>query len=153
MSQLKMSRFSGIFSTIPEVAPLLSGAICRYTQPLLESCGSSTTYLERVTEFYIPLFVYLEYQISKLADAPAIIGFSAPQGCGKTTLTESLRIAFELSGKSCVSLSLDDFYLTGEDQDRLAVSKASNELLQCRGNGLRAAYRVCNQLYTHIILY
>ena len=32
-------------------------------------------------------------------------------------------------------MSLDDFYLTGELQDKLAYEHAENPLLQYRGNG------------------
>lgn len=42
---------------------------------------------------------------------------------------------FKLEGKSCVAMSLDDFYLTGQQQDQLAKAYPKNELLRYRGNG------------------
>ena len=44
------------------------------------------------------------------------------QGCGKTTLVEQLERLFEVTGERAASLSIDDFYLTFQDQQ--ALSKA-----------------------------
>ena len=44
----------------------------------------------------------------------------APQGCGKTTLVEELQHLLELAGYRVASVSIDDFYLTFEDQQDLA---------------------------------
>lgn len=65
---------------------------------------------------------------------PLIIGISAPQGCGKTTLTNHIKDLFKLINKTCVVMSIDDFYLTGNKQDELAKANPSNPLLQYRGN-------------------
>ena len=127
-----------IADALPALSPLLTEILTRCGSTLYRKLGSNPTALTRVEQFYIPVFAYLEQQLSVLSKrqhAPYIIGISAPQGCGKTTLTESLREAFELTGKSCVSLSLDDFYLTGNDQESLSEEFSENEILQCRGNG------------------
>lgn len=63
------------------------------------------------------------------------MGLSAPQGCGKTTLVEVVRQLAALDNLICVSMSLDDFYLTGSDQDALAERNSDNGLLKFRGNG------------------
>ncbi|TFJ88215.1 hypothetical protein NSK_000566 [Nannochloropsis salina CCMP1776] len=39
-----------------------------------------------------------------------------------------------LDGLSCVALSIDDFYLTNDDQQRLAAQHSGNRLLEHRGN-------------------
>lgn len=65
---------------------------------------------------------------------PFFVGLSAPQGCGKTTLTAVLEEMFLSEGMNAISMSLDDFYLTGADQDGVASSFPSNPLLQYRGN-------------------
>ena len=44
----------------------------------------------------------------------------APQGCGKTTLVEELQHLLVLAGYRVASVSIDDFYLTFEDQQDLA---------------------------------
>ncbi|MFS7896712.1 putative glycerate 3-kinase [Helianthus anomalus] len=46
------------------------------------------------------------------------IGFSAPQGCGKTTLVFALDYLFHNSGRKSATISIDDFYLTHDDQFR-----------------------------------
>jgi pantothenate kinase-related protein Tda10 len=42
---------------------------------------------------------------------------------------------FAEDSMNCISISLDDFYLTGEEQVRLAETHANNPLLKYRGNG------------------
>jgi D-glycerate 3-kinase len=61
---------------------------------------------------------------------------SPRQGCGKTTLTNSLCRLFGQINLTCAVLSLDDLYLTYADQQRLALEHPDNPLLQYRGNGL-----------------
>lgn len=63
-----------------------------------------------------------------------MIGLNAPQGAGKTTLVNLCRSLFSLDGLSCVALSIDDFYLTNDDQQRLAAQHSGNRLLEHRGN-------------------
>ena len=141
-----MSRYSCIAAAMPEILPLLAGNSSKYAEALCRRIGVNAANMERVEQFYLPLFTYLEHLLSKPGaerSRPAIIGLSAPQGCGKTTLTESLQEAFELSGRTCTSLSLDDFYLTGEQQDQLSSSRADNEILQCRGNGETTTWQMC----------
>ncbi|KAL2932515.1 D-glycerate 3-kinase chloroplastic [Bienertia sinuspersici] len=46
------------------------------------------------------------------------IGFSAPQGCGKTTLVYALNYLFQITGRKSATISIDDFYLTAEEQFR-----------------------------------
>ncbi|KAJ8428320.1 hypothetical protein Cgig2_014211 [Carnegiea gigantea] len=78
----------------------------------------------RIYHYYIPLFLWCEDQISQHASMfkdgeevpPFVIGFSAPQGCGKTTLVFALNYLFHASGRKCATVSIDDFYLTFEDQ-------------------------------------
>jgi D-glycerate 3-kinase len=64
---------------------------------------------------------------------PLIVGLSAPQGAGKTTLTGDLCRRAEAKGLRAVSLSVDDFYLTHREQTELARQNPSNPYLQHRG--------------------
>ena len=62
-------------------------------------------------------------------EGPAlVVGISAPQGCGKSTLVGEMRRMLEKGGHHCAVASIDDFYLTGKEQ----VSKCGkkNVLLQ-----------------------
>ena len=45
-----------------------------------------------------------------------MVGISAPQGCGKSTLVAEMRRMLEKAGHSCAMASIDDFYLTGTEQ-------------------------------------
>lgn len=85
-----------------------------------------------------PVYQYIlnHFKQDKRDNHPYFVGISAPQGCGKTTLTSVLREIFQsIHSLSVVSLSLDDFYLTGAEQDALAARYPDNPLLQFRGNG------------------
>jgi hypothetical protein len=110
--------------------------------------------VSRVSEFYVPLASYLFDSLLLSSERPLIVGVSAPQGCGKTTLTVALNEAFTILGNTCVSMSLDDFYLTGAEQDELSLKYSDNTILQSRGNGtslimnlfLRTELLYCEQL-------
>ncbi|XP_021724312.1 D-glycerate 3-kinase, chloroplastic-like, partial [Chenopodium quinoa] len=62
------------------------------------------------------------------------IGFSAPQGCGKTTLVFALYYLFQITGRKTATISIDDFYLTAEEQGKLREANSGNSLLEYRGN-------------------
>ncbi|KAJ7962932.1 D-glycerate 3-kinase, chloroplastic [Quillaja saponaria] len=65
---------------------------------------------------------------------PLVIGFSAPQGCGKTTLVFALDYLFQVTGRKSATVSIDDFYLTAEGQAKLREANPGNALLELRGN-------------------
>lgn len=96
----------------------------------------------RIYHYYIPVFIWCENQISQHASMfkdgeevpPLVIGFSAPQGCGKTTLVYALNYLFDISGRKCPTISIDDFYLTAEEQGKLREANSGNRLLEFRGN-------------------
>ena len=81
------------------------------------------------------------------------------QGCGKTTFSEVLRRMLLHTNIECVSMSLDDFYLTGREQDNLTQENSGNFLLRCRGNGMYVCMYACiigkmfvtMDIYTHCI--
>ncbi|GAA0145009.1 nucleotide kinase [Lithospermum erythrorhizon] len=96
----------------------------------------------RIYHYYVPVFLWCEQEISRHASKfrdgeevpPLVIGFSAPQGCGKTTLVFALEYLFRVTGRKCATLSIDDFYLTAEDQIKLRETNPGNTLLEYRGN-------------------
>lgn len=50
------------------------------------------------------------------AGGPLVVGLSAPQGSGKTTIVQFLKQLAERAGIRTVVLSIDDFYLTNAEQ-------------------------------------
>ncbi|XP_073271625.1 D-glycerate 3-kinase, chloroplastic-like [Primulina huaijiensis] len=96
----------------------------------------------RIYHYYIPVFLWCEQEISQHRSTfkkqdeipPLVIGFSAPQGCGKTTLVFALDFLFQLNGRKSATISIDDFYLTANEQAKLRESNPGNGLLEFRGN-------------------
>lgn len=96
----------------------------------------------RIYHFYVPVFLWCQEQLKRHRTTfgddvdvpPLVIGVSAPQGSGKTTLVFSLDYLFRQSGRRSATLSIDDFYLTAEDQAKLRNQNPSNALLEFRGN-------------------
>ncbi|KAL7789513.1 P-loop containing nucleoside triphosphate hydrolase protein [Trichoderma ceciliae] len=64
---------------------------------------------------------------------PLIIGLNGLQGVGKSTLVVPLAAALEREGIPTLVCSIDDFYLTHQDQVALARQNPDNALWQVRG--------------------
>eukprot|EP00873_Tetraselmis_striata_P028065 jgi/Tetstr1/448329/TSEL_035613.t1 len=92
----------------------------------------------RVFHYYLPVYMWQVKQMRAHAEKgtgkPLVVGISAPQGCGKTTLVTCLEELMAIEGIRAASISVDDFYLTNKDQTALAEANPSNPLLQYRGN-------------------
>ena len=69
-----------------------------------------------------------------LTSAAPQVGISAPQGCGKTTLVGQLTALLNAEGHASASVSIDDFYVRGAEQDAIAAASPDNDLLRFRGN-------------------
>ncbi|XP_058111894.1 D-glycerate 3-kinase, chloroplastic-like isoform X2 [Magnolia sinica] len=108
----------------------------------LNELNLTTSQKARFYHYYIPVFLWCEDQIlhhrSNFQDGdeipPLVIGVSAPQGCGKTTLVFALDYLFRVTGRKSATISIDDFYLTAEDQDKVRSENPGNSLLELRGN-------------------
>jgi D-glycerate 3-kinase len=65
---------------------------------------------------------------------PFVVGLNGIQGAGKTTLVSALQKTLkEKEGLETLVLSIDDLYLTREDQVKLAKENEDNKLVQYRG--------------------
>ena len=84
-----------------------------------------------ILKFYIPIYHWIMTQL-KTNHQCTFIGIQCPQGGGKTTMVTALEHMLEYSGKKCISLSLDDLYLTNEEQKIIAQKHHGNRLLQVR---------------------
>lgn len=93
-----------------------------------------------IENLYVPIYDYLLCELREIRTDPSdlkrtlFVGLSAPQGCGKTTLSKVIKTALSYENISCLCMSLDDFYLRAIDQLSLAASYPSNGLLKYRGN-------------------
>ncbi|VVT57724.1 uncharacterized protein SAPINGB_P005838 [Magnusiomyces paraingens] len=67
---------------------------------------------------------------------PLVVGISGPQGLGKSTLAAALQTALEAPQNGNLHVqrfSLDDVYLTHQDQQELSTNSNGNPLLRTRG--------------------
>ncbi|KAM3532871.1 hypothetical protein MY4038_003877 [Beauveria bassiana] len=64
---------------------------------------------------------------------PLVVGLNGIQGAGKTTLVAALTAALQEQGVHAVVCSIDDFYLSHDDQIALAAQQPDNALIQHRG--------------------
>lgn len=101
----------------------------------------------RVFQYYLPIVIWIQKQMK---EGPLVVGISAPQGCGKSTLVECLIKVFSDLGKKAASVSIDDFYLTREDQKNVSIKWSENPLLQCRGNALTHDLTLGNTTITQL---
>ena len=130
-------RFPEVISTAisslnGSVAPFMSAEL----RKLYGGSPDEELIKNQVENYYLPMFSYLKLLLDMKsevnADGPLFIGISAPQGCGKTTMTDMIRAVFAEEGKRAVALSLDDFYLTGQEQEQLGSSEKTNGKLPRR---------------------
>jgi D-glycerate 3-kinase len=84
-------------------------------------------------ELFLPVLFWLMRMAGQLAPRPLIAGISAPQGAGKSMLGRLLVPLLEEHGYRACALSIDDFYLTHAEQERLAAAHPGNPYLRYRG--------------------
>ena len=87
----------------------------------------------RSLHFYCQILFWVEHVLAENKERPIFIGLNAPQGAGKTTLTRWLADQLEEKNINALSLSIDDFYLTHDEQLKLAEKNPHNPYLQQRG--------------------
>ena len=86
------------------------------------------SYLDSAEKWFSPLLEHYK----TVGDRPLIIGINGSQGSGKSTLADYLcTLLSERYALRCVSLSLDDFYLTKLERQQLAATV--HPLLATRG--------------------
>lgn len=98
----------------------------------------------RIYHLYLPIYFWMRQRLVDVRAARAsrgetshgavVVGLSAPQGCGKSTLAESFQVLFEAEGMRYQAISYDDFYLPRSWHEAVADLHEGNSLLQTRGN-------------------
>eukprot|EP00388_Colpodella_angusta_P044409 GDKK01062790.1.p1 GENE.GDKK01062790.1~~GDKK01062790.1.p1 ORF type:complete len:666 (+),score=138.92 GDKK01062790.1:145-1998(+) len=89
---------------------------------------------QRVLWYYVPVICDIWERLMQSRNhgtAFLTVGLSAPQGCGKTTLSTVIVSVLEKMGINAAASSIDDFYLTADAQRDLAET-TKNPLLQSR---------------------
>ncbi len=87
----------------------------------------------RVAGFHASVFAWVKERVARAGRAPTIVGLSAPQGAGKSTMAENLVALAGAHGLAAVTISIDDFYLTRDQQQRLAAAHPDHPYLAHRG--------------------
>ncbi|KAJ8071629.1 hypothetical protein OCU04_001949 [Sclerotinia nivalis] len=86
------------------------------------------------------------------ATRPFIIGLNGIQGAGKTTLVNTLyEILSRDHGLETLVLSIDDLYLTREDQEKLARENEGNRLVRFRGEPGTHDIPLARALFTSLL--
>lgn len=93
-----------------------------------------TTYTDDKSPICIPFIKqHLQTHLSQSPNRPLVIGLNGMQGVGKTTLVAPLAAALATDNINTIVFSLDDFYLTHDEQVKLAAENPENALVQHRG--------------------
>jgi D-glycerate 3-kinase len=79
------------------------------------------------------LLPWCRSRLSSHAHRPWVLGLQGPQGCGKSTAAAALVEAATAEGLRAVTVSIDDFYLTYDEQRALAERHSGNPYLLYRG--------------------
>lgn len=87
----------------------------------------------RIEELYAPSFLWVLGHAHRAPKRPLVVGLSAPQGSGKSTLVRELVVLLAQEGLRAVGLSIDDFYLRHVEQLGLAAAHPGNRALEHRG--------------------
>ena len=87
----------------------------------------------RVHHLYVPVLLFAVAQARASAKRPVFVGIQAPQGGGKTTLVSHVLGLLSEAGLRGTGVSIDDFYLTRQEQLALADAHPGNPYLEHRG--------------------
>ena len=92
---------------------------------------SKTDKIKSLKKFYIPMSFWIENKYKKKKKT-LFLGFSGGQGSGKTTVAKILKIILKKFFKRKIHISsIDDFYKTLEDRNKMAHTK--HPLFKIRG--------------------
>lgn len=97
----------------------------------------------RIYRYYLPVYFWILRELDRHRDRiaaspnpshrPFILGFCCPQGGGKTTMTTFIETMLRAMGKNVQIASLDDFYVTNQEQQAIAKEFPNNRMMQYRG--------------------
>jgi D-glycerate 3-kinase len=105
----------------------------RTAQALASALGPAPDLDRRLHHLYLPVLFFCLARLRLAASGPLVVGIQAPQGSGKTTLVTHLLAHLPALGLRGVSVSIDDFYLTRDEQLALGAAHPGNPYLEHRG--------------------
>ncbi|KAG0682258.1 hypothetical protein C6P42_003274 [Pichia californica] len=93
---------------------------------------STSNVVERTVEFLKPI---IEAKLKSNNAKPIVVGIEGPQGSGKSYASSRIKNILSESYNTCniIQFSMDDFYLTYEQQQIVSSKYKDNILLQGRG--------------------
>jgi D-glycerate 3-kinase len=100
---------------------------------LFERLSGAPDRARRVDGYYLPACRWFEARAGERDGRARVALLSGPQGAGKSTLASLVVEALAARGRRAVAVSIDDFYLTHDDQRRLAARYEGNRYLEFRG--------------------
>lgn len=83
--------------------------------------------------FYEEIHSWITNVLKEDRKRPFVFGISSPNGAGKSTLTTHLVERLLSENLQTVGISVDDFYLTHDQQQKLAMNHPDKSFLQMRG--------------------
>lgn len=85
---------------------------------LIAAEGLPASYVDVVREYWAPLADFVARK--RRQDRPLLVGVNGAQGSGKSTTCQFLVVLLEEMGLTAVTMSLDDFYLTRAERQKVA---------------------------------
>jgi D-glycerate 3-kinase len=87
----------------------------------------------RIHHLYLPILFACLAWLTRAQRRPLVVGVQAPQGAGKTTLVAHVVDLLAAFAVRAAAVSIDDFYLTRDQQVALAAAHRDNPYLEHRG--------------------
>ena len=121
------------FGELERLGPIDWSAWSAAADRLADDLAGAADLPRRIHHLYVPILFFCAAQARLTPGRPCLIGIQAPQGAGKTTLVRYLLDQLPALGLRGTGVSIDDFYLTRDEQLRLAAAHPGNPYLEHRG--------------------
>jgi len=121
------------FRAIEEIGPIDWDLWRTAADRLGQDLAGAADLPRRIHHLYVPVLLFAVAQARASAKRPVFVGIQAPQGGGKTTLVSHVLGLLSEAGLRGTGVSIDDFYLTRQEQLALAEAHPGNPYLEHRG--------------------
>lgn len=121
------------FQTLEQLGPIDWDLWRTAADRLSQDLAGAADLPRRIHHLYIPVFLFAVAQARASAKRPVFVGIQAPQGGGKTTLVSHVLALLSEAGLRGTGVSIDDFYVTRQEQLALADAHPGNPYLEHRG--------------------